>query len=251
MKKIILLAGLLLCGITNAQVINVYGTSDQIFDGDVITFNTLDAEDATLPLSVENISGSSINLKLRMDYMENADNLPGIANSQLQFCFGEECYFTVDVGDAVPSMVTGLTLTPGGINPAGDHFVSVYPGDNPALPVVYTMSFIQVDGAGNQIGEDLLTFTYKYQPELGVNDFAALQNMGINVKNTVVKNQLDIDASLTATMQVYDINGKLVKTADIANGSQSVDLSALNTAVYIAKFTTAENKTSQIRIVKN
>ena len=75
--------------------------------------------------------------------------------------------------------------------------------------------------------------------------------MGITVKNTVIKKQMDVTANQNAAIQVYNINGQLVKQASIVNGTQSVDLSSLNTAVYIVRFTNEENKTSQIRIVKN
>jgi hypothetical protein len=181
-----------------------------------------------------------------MDSMVNGDN---ITDGSIQFCFNV-CYFMVEAGMTAPEGTEGITLAPGASNNSEDHFLNGYAGDN-GNGVTYNMSFIQVDDAGNQIGEDLISFSYKYEPTAGVNDFESLQNMGINVKNTVVKNQMDVTANQNATMQVYNINGQLVKTAAITNGSQSVDLSTLSTATYIARFTTAENKTSQIRIVKN
>ena len=171
MKKIIFLAALFLGTVSQAQVINVYDENGQINNGDIITFTTLGFEAAKLPLSVENVSNASVNLKLRMDLVENAANIP---NTDLQFCFGGQCFFEAPVGTTVPSITTGLTLAPGAVNEQGDHFANAYAGDNPALPVVYTMSFVQVDNTGAVIGQPLLTFTYKYQARAGVDSFTSL-----------------------------------------------------------------------------
>ena len=251
MKKIILLASLLLAAVTtNAQIISLEGNGELINDGDVITFTQLangeEHDPAYLSLVATNVSNQDINLKLKMDSMVNAENLPA---DMVQFCFSV-CYYTVYEGMTAPEDTEGVTIAPGATNNTSDHFINAYAGDN-GNGVEYHMSFIQVDAQGNQIGDALVSFTYKYAPTADVEDFASLQNMGINVKNTVVKNQMDVTANQNATVQFYNINGQVVKTAAIKNGSQSIDLSTLSTAVYIARFTTAENKTSQIRIVKN
>src|SRR5690606_27533073 len=98
---------------------------------------------------------------------------------------------------------------------------------------------------------EIISFGYKYQSTMNTDNFEALKNMGIVVNNTVVKNNLNIDATANASVQLYDITGKLVRTAKIENGSQAIDLSGLNSAVYIAKFKTEDNRATQIKIVKN
>ena len=75
--------------------------------------------------------------------------------------------------------------------------------------------------------------------------------MGIVVNNTVVKSTLDVTASQNVKVDIVNLNGQVVKKAAIAAGTQAVDLSGLSSAVYFARFTNAENKTAQIKIVKN
>ena len=201
-------------------------------------------------LNVTNNTTESVNLKLRMDSMVNADNNGDDDEWYIQFCFGELCYNEVAVDNAVPAGLTGKTLAPGESNHPNDKFQSWYPGDTEGQIVEYNMQLIQLDDAGNTI-DVVREFTFRYNPTASVDDLAGLQNMGITVKNTVVSNMLELDSAHNATLQLFDITGKQVKEASIAEGVQAIDLSALNAAVYIAKFTTTENKTAQVRIVKN
>lgn len=244
MKKIILLAGLLFTGLTQAQVIEVTGNGQPITNGQTFTFNTLTPQATSeLNLIVTNISDEPINLKLRMDNIENnSDGEP------LQFCFGGFCYISVNEGSMAPANTSGLTLQPGENNGDGDHFWNSGAGDT-AGPVSYQMSFVRVDNSGTVL-ETLLTFNYVYQPTMGVNDLASLGNIGITVNNTMVKDMLSVNASQAATMEVYGLNGKLLKTVAVTEGAQAIDLSALNTAVYIAKFTNRDKQSSSVRIVK-
>ena len=242
MKKIILLATLLLSGLTQAQVITATGNGEAITEGKTFTFTSLGEFEANLGISVTNVSNANINLKLKANYLVNSDG------SELQFCFGGECYNSIETGSTVPSTPSGVTLKPGEKNNQEDHFFNNNVGGS-GNKVIYNLSFIQVDDAGKEIAT-LLTFNYKYSATAGTNDFTALKNIGITVNNTVVKNTMDVTANQNATLEVYTLNGQKVKSAAIKSGSQSVDLSALSTGVYIAGFKTG-TKTSQIRIVKN
>ncbi|AWH84873.1 hypothetical protein HYN59_06930 [Flavobacterium album] len=250
MKKIILMAGLLLCGIAQAQIIEVTERNEQtVNEGYIYVTHTIVPQNYTeMPLHVTNISDATINLKLKVVSMENTTG-----NSEsTQFCFGGTCYTHFTSGGTVPNNpVTGLTLAPGDSNFDGDHF---YLGEaiiDPTQDVVVNLAFIQVDNTGAQIGENLLNFTYRYAPTAGTTDFTALKNMGITLKNTVVSGQLELSATQNVKMELINMAGQVVKTESIKEGSQSADLSGLSAAVYFARFTTEDNKSSQIRIVKN
>lgn len=251
MKKIIVLAAFLLTAALQAQSIIVFSDEAQIMDGDILVYDQLGAQDGFLRLQVQNVSDESMSLKLKMDSIENGDNIEN-EDGVVQFCFGGYCYYTVSEGITAPNNPdnSGLTLAPGGVNGDGDHFINNYSGDD-GTGVIYHMSFIEVDEEGNQIGDALLSFQYKYQPTMGTADFTALQNMGITVNNTVVKNTFDLNTTVDTSLEVYNINGQLVKTFELQSGSQSVDLSALSSGIYITRFTTEDKKTSQVRIVKN
>ncbi|MXN91447.1 T9SS type A sorting domain-containing protein [Flavobacterium sp. Sd200] len=242
MKKIILLALFAVSFATKAQTISLLGNGEEITEGQVFTFTALTDRDR-VNLSVTNLSDETINLKLK------ANSVSYPTDYNIQFCFGEECFFNISTGSTVPSDADGLTLAPGESNPDGDHFLSNNPG-NGTEPVTYSLSVIQVDENGTELAI-LRTFSYVYSPTANINDFSALQNMGITVKNTVVKNQLELNSTLNATLQIINLNGQAVKNVAVKTGSQSVDLSSLSSAVYFARFTTDKNKTAQIKIVKN
>jgi len=244
MKKIILMAGLFLCGIVQAQI-SVTGNNNQpITNGYVYTTNTL-AQQGKLNLHVTNTSENPINLKLRVESMSGTDG------QDVQFCFGSQCFFTISNGKVVPTNQgpDGMTIQPGESNGNDDHFWNFNPGTGGNIEVV--LAFVQFDDAGVQIGDPLVSFTFIYSATAGTSDFNALQNMGITVGNTIVNNTLELTATQSAKMEVYNMAGQLVKTAAVKEGTFSADLSSLSAAVYIARFTNEENKTSQIRIVKN
>ena len=247
MKKIIIFAGLLVSSLVSAQI-TATGNGDTIEDGDVFTFTELggvNEEEAILNLVVTNNTEAAIKTRLRMESITNADG------TEVQFCFGIQCHYDVTEGGVVPAGVSSVDLAPGESSNEDGHFLNNNSGINNTQPVEYVISVIQVDENGAIIGEPVVTFTYKYQPEMSLEDFTNLQNMGITVNNTLVKDLFNINSNVNAALQVYSLNGQLVKNADVKTGAQSFDLSVLNTGVYIARFTTEENKTSQIRIVKN
>lgn len=244
MKKIILLAGLLITGFAQAQVITATGNGDPISEGETFTFTTLEEDVATLYLSVTNISNAPINIKLKVNAINN-----NTGGEDVQFCFGQLCYFNIDEGDTVPTG-SGVTLAPNGSNDPANHFYNDFPGNNTTAPVSYNLSFVSVSNSGD-ILDTLLTFNYVYSPTMGANEFASLKSVGISVSNTVVKDVLKLNASQKATVEFYSVNGQLVKSASVAEGDQTLDLSGLSAAVYIAKFSTANNQSSSIRIIKN
>lgn len=246
MKKIILTAALFITALTQAQVIEVFNDDVQLVNNETYTYTTV-GEQAKLHLQIINVSNASINIKLKM--IETGNNIDG---SNVQFCFGPNCYFDAPNGTTAPAQVTGITVAPQQSAGSVNYFYnSETVPDVAGQPITYKLGIIQVDNAGVEIGQPLITFTYKYAPTASITDFASLERMGISVNNTVVNNTLDINANLNAKLQIVNINGQTIKSYAVTNGSQSIDLSTVATGVYFARFTTEENKTAQIKIVKN
>lgn len=242
MKKIILLALFAFSSALQAQIVSIQGNGEEITEGQTFTYNSITERVAKLNLLVTNLSDTTINLKLK------ANSISEPSDFNLQFCFGDECYFNIVNGSTVPSQLTGKVLQPGESNNDADHFWNLNEG-NGTDPVTYSLSVIQVDDNGAEIAV-LRTFTYVYSATAGTTDFSALKNMGITVKNTVVTNQFEVSANQNAALQLVNINGQVVKTAAIKNGTQVIDLSGVASAVYFARFTTEQNKTAQIKVVK-
>ncbi|MEE1897592.1 T9SS type A sorting domain-containing protein [Flavobacterium rakeshii] len=244
MKKLLLLAGLLCLGSLNAQI-TVTHDGVPFENEEVFTYNTPGSE---LKILVTNTSQTETTyVKIRVDEVLNT-TLGNNTGNNVQFCILGICYTGVTAGVSYPPNDI-VVLAPNTSTEEADHFYSSDPGNGEG-PTQYSFTVLETDANGDPLNE-LVSFTYIYSPTAGVNDFETLKNMGITVNNTVTNNSLNIDATVNATLQVYDINGKVVKTASIENGFQTIDLSSLNSAVYIAKFMTEDKKSTQIKIVKN
>ena len=244
MKKLLLLAGLLSLGAVNAQITI---THDGVEYEDGYVFTSTEPQ-THLPILITNTSETeTVYVKIKVDEVLNT-TLGNNTGDNLQFCILDICYTQVTAGLVYPPGDI-VELSPGESNSNADHFYSSDAG-NGVDPATYSFTVIQTDENGNETDE-LVSFTYIYAPTAGVNNFEALKNMGIVVNNTIVKNALTIDATVNATVQLFDTNGKLVKTAKIENGTQAIDLSEFNAAIYIAKFMTVDNRSTTIKIVKN
>jgi len=253
MKKFFLLAGLLLCGLVQAQdpIISVEGNNGQeITDGYVYNSTILgETGEARLGLLVTNLTESTIYVKLRLDSMENASG-NNTDTGPVQFCFQTLCYFEVDENDVVPAQISQAAIAGGSHNNINDHFSNSYAGDTPGLPVVYHMSLVQFNANGTEIGP-LLSFTYRYNPNMATSDLTALKNIGVTVESTVVKSNLIVNATESGKLDIYSVNGLHLKSTVINEGIGSIDVSGLSSAVYIVNFTNKSNQTSSIRIIKN
>ncbi|OIQ21659.1 MAG: hypothetical protein BM557_02355 [Flavobacterium sp. MedPE-SWcel] len=247
MKKIILIASLLICGLTQAQV-SVFGDGNEINDGQIITVNELGSS-TQLDLVFSNTSTESVTIRMKVKSITN--NVDAGSNNSLQLCVQPQCFNNINVDTTIPTVGVGVTIDAGShTNGVDNHFKNSHPGDDTSMPVSYEFGVITVDGDGNETSE-IMSFTYTYDATAAsTTDFAALQNAGISLKSTIITNSIEIDAQQGASMELYNINGQLIKTVVIATGNQAIDLSSLNTAVYIARFTTEDNKTAQIRVVK-
>ncbi|QYJ69276.1 T9SS type A sorting domain-containing protein [Flavobacterium litorale] len=252
MKKIILIAGLLLCGLTQAQTVTVTGNGETIANNDTVTFNQLStAEDSSLgnlDLVVTNTSTENITMRMKAVAITNNDT----PNNNLQFCVQPQCFNIISEGTTIPTNLPdgGILLAPGASTEGDNHFRNSYAGDDDSMPVSYVIAVITVDGDGNETGE-LMRFTYVYDSTAAsVTDFESLKNAGITLNSTIIKDNMQVDALQNATVAFYNTSGQLIKNAAITSGTQLIDLSSLATAVYIARFTTEDNKTSQIRVVK-
>lgn len=248
MKKIILLAALLLSGIAQAQQISVSRPGGiQITDGQTITTNSIATGDDApnkIRFKVTNLTEETIQIGIKV--LEISDNVDG---TQLQLCF-DACLDNIYEGLVIPN---AFLLDPGATTPSNDdHMWNYNPGTGG--DVSYHLAFVKLEyneetDAYTEL-EELLDFYYVYQPTAGVTSFSGLQQMGLSIESTVVKNSLNITATQSAALQLFDATGKLVKTATVKSGSQGVDVSALATGVYMAKFTVG-NKAATVKVVKN
>lgn len=236
-KKYLLGLFLLVFGVSNAQFTIFHSNGSVIEDESVFTFSTTDEETALLELHIKNESSSAIGVKARMLEIEGSDG------SNVQFCLGV-CLFNVNENSIVPtgdpfSIAVGQTLEVGAYfwnrNESSDY-------------ITYRFKVYEVDSFGEETGTPI-HINYIYDANLSVRNID-LQQMGVQVNNTLVKNAFSFTADNNLNIEVIDLNGKRIADYQTEAGEQTLDLSSLQNAVYIVKFTSKEGKTAYSKIVK-
>lgn len=251
MKKILLLAALTLGMMTAAaqQIAVTIQGGTVIPDGFNFTTNSINSPTGTMPtpnklrFHVTNLTEEDMMVGVKVIGMSS-----NVTGGSVQLCYGV-CLYEIQTGYIVTG---GEVLSPGATSASDDdHFISFTAGSD-GQPVNYQLAFIKL--TANEDGdfieqETLQSLTYTYSPTAST-DTAALQQMGISIKNTVVANTAVITVNDAAAMELYSTTGAIVKTAQLVNGNNTVDLSPLSAGVYLAKFNAA-GKTAAVRIIKN
>jgi hypothetical protein len=243
MKKLFLLA-LVISQFSVAQVITMTRPSDgsPIVNGTVLASNvTSDASE--IKFKVRNTGSTTTNVWARCQSLVNNNG------SNFQFCFGQECIGEVTLGGVYPSVA--LTLAPNAANGNFDHFLNNNTGSG-AFPMDFVFKFFQTNQAtqgGTEVGNSI-TVTYRYDPNLSIDDVNQLQNSGVIIKSTIVTNELTLDVLKPTVMSIYDLNGKIVANSNLEYGIQSIDVSNFSSGIYLVNFRNSEGNSSNKKIVK-
>lgn len=245
MKKLFLLLSVLFLNFAIAQspmtVTKIDGTP--ITDGQIITFDSTVINVATLGFYVHNNSNADIDVRIK------CLSLTGTGTG-MQLCFGGLCYNNVIAGNSYPAFP--VTIAAGQTNTQFDHFYNSNQDTGGATMKDYTFKFYQVNANGTEVGNSV-TFTYRYNPTLSVNNVTAfnqLENIGVNLKSNVLGNTLLIDASKINELTIYDLNGKLIMTETLILGANKVDVSNLSKGMYILNFKNEDGKSASLKAIK-
>jgi len=211
---------------------------DPITEGQVVTVGTLTA-DAELKFYVYNESATDeIYMKV---VLESAVNYDG---TDFQICFGL-CYDPVILGFPYPPGSEVVTIQPGEHQTSEGDKIWNY-NDGGGNPIDYVIRFYQVDGNGDETG-DQLTFTYRYDPNLSVGDNNSVK---AQLASTVIKDQLVIQASEATRLQVYDIQGRMVLAKELTAGINTVSVASLPSQMYLVQLTNSRGANQIEKIVK-
>ena len=241
MKKLFLLAGLIFFGAVNAQFAVTDHEGNPILDGSVHSYSSTSIDEATLGFFVQNTGTSNITMKIQCMEISNA------TGAGMELCFGDVCLSSVSVGTAYPPG-PGVVLAPGATNSQFDHFFNTNPGDGVNYPMDYVFRFYQLDSEGDEIGTPLF-MTYRYTGTLATAEFE-LAAVGASIQSTLVNDVLNINANKNVSLQLFDVNGKLITSYRLASGNHSLDVSSFSTGMYIANFSNDEGQQYSAKIVK-
>lgn len=208
-----------------------------ILDGDVFAFGQTGTP-AKLPFYINNTSSGAINMRVEFVSAINADG------SQMQLCITPKCYYSITLGESYPQEqgAMSLPLGPGDQSGYGNYFMNLAAGHGGDI-LDYVFKFYQVDNAGTEIGTPL-TFTYRYDPALSTEE---MNKLDIAVYPTLVQDILTVETSEILNMAIYDLQGRLIKNAELPIGQNQIELSNLLGQMYLVCF---ENGLGQAQVTK-
>ena len=235
-KTLLLLVVLFVTFSMNAQYVVEDHDGNVITDGMVVEFSDYGVPNGSLEYYITNNDSNEI--YMRIEFVD-AINATGAG---FELCFGQ-CYIDLVVGQTVPPAPQFLAIASGGITSEGNHFANTLEGTEVKD---YVFRFYQTDSDGNDIANNL-SFTYRYDPTLGVND---LNDLDISIASTVILNDMQVNAVEELNMEIYSLQGKLVSSEKINIGQQLINMSNLSSQMYIVKFSNDEGASKTIKVVK-
>lgn len=237
MKKTMLLIGAFFCLLSlQAQFTVETDTGTPILDGDIFVFGQTH-DPAKLNFHINNTSSSQINMLVECVSMTNTDG------SMMEFCITPTCYFDVAAGEFYPhDPYPPVPIQPGGQSNGNEHFMNKDSGNGTDV-IDYVFRFYQVNDFGIQIGTSL-TMTYRYDPLLSAEE---MNKLDITVYPTLVQDILTIETGETLNMAIYDLQGRLVKNAELSIGQHQIELSNLSGQMYLVRF---ENELGASQVTK-
>ena len=237
MKKSLLIIAVFFAAFTmNAQYVVTDHDGNEITEGMVVEFGASGIPDGSLEYYVTNNGSDEIYMRIEFVSAVNANG------QGFELCFGQ-CYIDLVVGQSVPPAPNFVTIASGATTPDGNHFAATIPSSEIQD---YNFRFYETDANGVDIGNNL-NFTYRLNPNLGIND---INELDVNIASTVIFNNMQVNAVEELDMVVYNLQGKLVNSQKISIGQQSINMSDLSSQMYIVKFSNNEGTSKTIKIVK-
>jgi hypothetical protein len=211
-----------------------------INDGDVLVYNSIAEPTNYLGLKIYNSLSEDVSVKIKVV------SFPDGQGSNLQLCIDPICVNNLVIGNSYPSF--GSTIPANGENGNSDHFLNSNAGDG-INSLDYVLKLFRVDENNAEVGNSI-TFTYRYTPNLSNTDFNQLATLGIQLKSTLVKNNLELQVTKPVSANIYDVNGKLIVNQSLVTGDNSIEASKLASGLYILSLTTNEGKKATVKIIK-
>ena len=237
--KLLLLSVMGSFAIANAQYTVADRAGNVLADGDVIEYGTTQYPDASYEFYVTNNNPSN-EIYTRIEFVSATSG----KGDGFELCYGE-CITGLSIGQTVPPVPEVLPIGVGETTLEGNHFFNGDPG-NGSSNLDFVFAFHQYESNGTtEIGTPL-TFTYRYNPTLGVNETRIVK---LKVQSTVVSNQLVLTVNEPVSMIIYDLRGRAVKQANFEIGRQEVNMSDLSAQAYILQFKNEQGATQTTKIV--
>lgn len=234
---------LFLSNYSNAQftVNRIDGTP--FVNNEIIEFTTSNTAEAELKFIVNNTGTEDLDFRIRcMDLLNNT-------GSNFQLCWGYECIPSVAVNGVYPNFQYVINA---GANTVGfgDSFKNFNPGgDGAVYPMDYSFRFFTKNLTNGNIVGSSFNLTYRYQGPLSIDKRDKLGLMGIKVLNTVVNEFIGLEVQKNVDYSLINIQGQRISNGILSNNT-NLDLSNLQSGIYLLNFSNQEGLFDTVKIVK-
>jgi len=249
MKNIYLIISILFLSYTiNAQFI-VYeidqGTTPytdyQVFE----THSTdLTLPSTTFDFRIKNTGTSPIKVRIKVESLINT-------NGEAELCVNGLCAHPVFQGDIFPLNADYLEIQPNELQPFADSskFGNYETGIDPSQPVDYVLKFFQVNDNGYEIGTPLHIICRYTSGASGIDDFKQtdLPFVYPNPANDMIT--ISHSSTKISNIQIFDITGKQVKSLNISDNKQTIDISGLQQGLYLVSLFDDKKIVSQQKLI--
>lgn len=224
----------------NAQITLTKADGSPINEGDVFTYNNVNYPQASLDFHIHNNASTATLVKVKSVSITNADG------SGLELCIGPVCLSSIHAGNSYPS--NPVSIAANSTDTYSNHVYNIDEGDGENYPIDYVFKVYQLNSSGVEVGNSI-TFTYRYQPSLKVDSFQSMSNAGLILNSNIITTSLNYQATESGEITIFDLNGRLVNTTQVATGDGSIALDNLQNGYYILNFRSQERKAS-IKLMK-
>ena len=236
-KKLLLLTLLLVAFVVKAQYVIADENGNEFFDGMVYETGSLEYDEAELQFYVTNNGSEQINMRIEFVSAVNGNG------NGFQLCFGQ-CYIDLVIGQTVPPTPGFIAIASGETTGIGNHFYNENPGNGTDIQD-YVFRYYETDDDGVDIGNSL-SITYRYNPLLGTEDF---NELNVNISSTIIESEMIVNTIEELEMEVYDLQGRLVKNQRLNIGQQIINMSDLSAQLYIVKFNNVEGASKTMKVL--
>ncbi|MDR6403155.1 MULTISPECIES: T9SS type A sorting domain-containing protein [Chryseobacterium] len=247
MKKFSLLTFCILMSFfSKAQIALATDENIPIADGQVFTYNTTDENIATLHYKIKNTSANAIKVRMKIMSIQNA------TGNNFQFCYLSTCLPSVSVNAVYPSNASSpIAIAANSETPSVGYNMWNSNAGSGIFPISYVIKYYLVNNANTEYGTPV-TITYKYDPNaiLGVNDVKNNQNSFAEIQTNVVKDNIEVISKENASYNLNSMDGRILSSGNLKNGKNSLDISTLNTGIYIMTLKNSQGKIITKKIIK-
>ncbi len=211
-------------------------------NNEVINFTTHSSSTAELKFTVQNNSTSNLDFRIR------CTNLVNNNGTNFQLCWGGECITSIALNGIYPSNFQNIINA--GANTIGfnDNFKNFNPGDGTNYPMDFSFRIFTRDLNGTTVGSSF-NITYRYQGPLSIDQKDKLSMMGIKVLNASIQNFIGLEITKPVQYNIINLQGQTIREGQL-NENTNIDLSALQTGLYLLNFKNQEGLNDTVKIYK-